>query len=84
MQRFLCKMGDLLSPDLHGFMKGRSTANCFIKCVNRDNVTCRAFIDTIMEELTVKDVTGRLLGQIKDYLYARKAKVWGQGALKIL
>ena len=80
-----------MSPNLHGFMKGRSTSDCFIKCQSNMNVTCRAFIDlkgafdrankdVILEELILKGVKGKLLGWIQDYLSDRKAKVWFHGA----
>lgn len=89
LQRLLYKVSALLSPNLHGFMKGRSTADCFIKFLSSNNVTCRAFVglkgafgrvnkNFIMEEFIIKGVKGRLLGWIQDYLYDRKAKVWFQ------
>ena len=73
-------------------MKGRSTSDCFIKCLSNANVNCRAFIDlkgafdkanrdVILEELMMKGVKGKLLGWIWDYLCDRKAKVWLQGAV---
>ena len=91
LQRLLYKVSDLMSPNLHGFMRGRSTADCFLKCLSNANVTCRAFIDlkgafdrankdVIMEELVMKGVTGKLLGWIQDYLYGRQGKVWFQGS----
>lgn len=68
-------------------MKGRSTADGFIKCLSNDSVTCRAFIDlkgafdrakkdVIMEELIIKGVKGELLGWIHNYLYGRQVKIW--------
>ena len=91
LQRLLYKVGDLMSPNLHGFMKGRSTADCFLKCLSNNSVTCRAFIDlkgafdrankdVVMEELIMKGVKGKLLGWIQDYLYDRQGKVWFQGS----
>ena len=92
LQRLIYKVGDLMSPNLYGFMKGRCTANCFVKCLSNTTVTCRAFVDlkgafdrankdVIMEELVMKGVKGKLLGWIREYLYNRKAKVWFQGAV---
>lgn len=91
LQRLLYKVEGSMSRNLHGFMRGRSSADCFIRCLGSSNVTCRAFIDlkgafdrankdVIMEELVLKGVKGRLLKWIQDYLYDRTAKVWVQGA----
>ncbi|XP_050700378.1 uncharacterized protein LOC126987455 [Eriocheir sinensis] len=91
LNRLLYKLGDRLSPNLHGFMKGRSTSDCFLKCLSNPDVNCRAFVDlkgafdrankdVIMEELTLQGVRGRLLSWIRDYLYGRRAQVVFQGA----
>ena len=90
LNRLLYKISDQLSPNMHGFMKGRSSSDCFLKCLSDVKVTCRAFVDlkgafdrankdVIMEELVLKGVRGKLLRWIRDYLYERKAKVVFQG-----
>lgn len=38
-------IGDVLSPNLYGFMKGKGTKNAVIKCLSHDNDYCRVFID---------------------------------------
>ncbi|KAK3895411.1 hypothetical protein Pcinc_000864 [Petrolisthes cinctipes] len=92
LNRLLYKISSKLSSNLHGFMKGRSTSDCFIKCLANTPSKCRAFVDlkgafdrankdVIIEELIVKGIKGRLLEWICDYLYNRKAQVWFQGAV---
>lgn len=63
--RLIYNVGDSMSPNLHGFMKGRSTDKCFIKCLSNVPVTCRSLIDlkgafdwsnknVVIEELIVR------------------------------
>lgn len=90
LHRLLYKVGDNLSSNLFGFMKGRSTGDCFVHCLSNTNVSTRVFIDlkgafdrankdVILEELVHKGVKGKLLGWIRDYLCNRTGKVWFQG-----
>ena len=91
LNRLLYKIEGLLSPNLYGFIKGRSTMDCIMNCLNNSNATCRAFIDikgafdrankeVILEELVNLGVTGKLLKWIQSYLSNRKARVWLQGS----
>ena len=90
LNRLLYKIDGLLSDNLYGFLKGKSTTDCVIKCLSNSNVNCRLFVDlkgafdkankeVILESLVNKGVKGRLLMWISDYLSNRKASVWFQG-----
>lgn len=88
--RLIYKVGDQLSNNLFGFLKGKSTNDCVVKVLSNANATCRVFIDlkgafdkanrdVILEELINKGVTGKLLGWVESYLSGRKGKVLYQG-----
>lgn len=90
MKRLLYKLDDLMSDNLFGFIKGKSTIDCVKRCLSHSNTNCRGFVDlmgafdkanqdVILEELIVKGIKGRLLGWIGDNLIRRKAKVSFQG-----
>lgn len=88
----LYKVGDHLSPNLHGFMKDRFTSDCLFQCLSMPGVTCQAFVDlkgafdranqdVIMKEPVMKVVRSRLLSWIKDYLSGRRTQVVVQYAV---
>lgn len=90
MNRLLYKLGDLMSDNLFGFIKGKSTTDCVTRCLSISNINYRVFVDlkaafdkanpdVILEELINKGIKGRLLEWIEDYLIGRKAKVTFQG-----
>ena len=90
LNRLLFVIGDQLSHNLYGFIKGKSTSDCVIKVLSNPDVKCRAFVDlkgafdrangdVILEELVNKGVRGKLLRWLDGYLSNRKAKVWCQG-----
>ena len=90
LNRLTYIIGDQLSPNLFGFIKGKSTSDCVIKVLSNSDAKCRAFIDlkgafdransqVILEELVGKGVKGKLLQWIESYLNGRKAKVCYQG-----
>ena len=65
-------IGDQLSPNVFGFIKGKSTSDCVIRVLSNSDAKCRAFIDlkgafdransqVILEELVGKGVKGKLL-----------------------
>lgn len=92
LNRLLYIIGDQLSSNLFGFLKGKSTSDCIIKCLANENDYYRIFIDlqgafdkankeVILYELAGLGVEGRLLRWIGDYLYERKAQVWYQGCM---
>ncbi|XP_064104322.1 uncharacterized protein LOC135214183 [Macrobrachium nipponense] len=91
LNRLMYMIGDQLSPNVFGFIKGKSTSDCVIKALSNANVKCRAFVDlkgafdracsdVILEELVNKGVRGILLRWIRSYLTERRAKVWFQGS----
>lgn len=90
LNRLLYKLGDLMSDNLLGFVKGKSTTDCVIKCLNNSIINCRFFVDlkdafdkanqdVILEGLINKGIKGRLLSWIRDYFFGRRAKVYFQG-----
>ena len=90
LNRLLYKLGDLMSPNLFGFIGGKSTMDCVIKCLSNPNINCRVFVDlksafdkanhdVILEELVHKGIKGRLLKWIGDYLCGRRSIVYFQG-----
>ena len=90
LNRLLYKIDGLLSDNLHGFIKGKCTTDCVIKCLSNADINCRVFIDlkgafdkankeVILEQLVSKGIKGKLLQWICDYLSDRWAKVWFQG-----
>lgn len=92
LERLTYIIGDNLSNNLYGFMKGKGTTDAVIKCLSHDSDYCRTFIDlkgafdktnseVIMYELTKLGVSGRMLYWIGDYLQGRRAQVFFQGAL---
>lgn len=92
LNRLMYVIGDKLSCNLYGFMKGKGTSDCLIQCLSNDAEKCRVFVDlqgafdkangeVIMYELAMLGVTGTLLKWIGDYLSERRACVWFQGCL---
>ena len=92
LRRLIYKVGDSMSENLYGFMKGRATSDCFVHCLANTSASCQVYVDlkgafdranreVILEELVLKGVKGKLLGWIQDYLCNRKGKVWLQGIL---
>lgn len=90
LNRLLYKLGDLLFDDLFGFVKGKSTTDCVIKCLSTSIINRRVFVDlkdafdkadqdVILEGMINKGIKGRLLSRIRDYLFGRRAKVYFQG-----
>ena len=88
--RLKYKIDGLLSENLFGYLKGKSTTDCVIKCLSNAEVNCRLFVDlkgafdkankeVILESLVNKGIKGKLLMWISDYLTNRKASVWFQG-----
>ena len=88
--RLMYIIGDQLSSNLFGFIKGKSTANCVMKVMSNTDAACRVFVDlkgafdrankdVILEELINKGVCGKLLKWIHSYLSDRRGKVWLQG-----
>ena len=90
LNRLLFVIGDQLSNNMYGFIKGKCTTDCVLRVLCNNNVKCRAFVDlkgafdranreVILEELVNKGVKGSLLRWIHSYLNERKAKVLFQG-----
>ena len=90
LNRLIYKIKDLMSDNMYGFMKGKSTSDCVISALSNADVQCRVFVDlkgafdkankdVILEELVSKGIKGKLLRWIADYLSDRKARVWFQG-----
>ena len=70
--RLLYKLGGLMSDNLFGFIKDKSTTDRVIKCLGSPNINCRVFVDlkgahdkanqdVILKELINKGIKGRLL-----------------------
>ena len=84
-------IGEKLDENLHGFMNGKSTKNCFGEFMKSEpfvNVT--AFVDLnsafdtanrsiILEELAKLGIDGKLLAWIRGYLSNRVSKVYYKG-----
>ena len=45
LNRLLYALGDQFSPNLYGFMKGKSTSDCVLRVLCGNGVKCRAFVD---------------------------------------
>ena len=92
LNRLQYQIGDKLSSNLYGFIRGKSTSDCINRYLSATDVKCRAFIDlqgafdkvcgsVILNELPGMGVQGKLLTWIADYLHDRRAQVWFQGFL---
>ena len=93
LERMVYVIGDKLSNNLYGFMKGKGTVDADIKCLAHGSNYFRAFIDLqgafdkangkiILYYLSRMGVSGRLLHWIEDYLHGRRAQVSYQGHLR--
>lgn len=92
LNRLLYLIGDQLSDNLYGFIKGRGTSDAVIRCLTNDADYCRVFVDlkgafdkangeVILCELARLGVRGRILHWVGDYLFGRRAQVCYQGHL---
>lgn len=45
LNRLLYKLGDLMSGNLFGFVKSKSTTDCVIKCLSSSSINFRVFVD---------------------------------------
>ena len=90
LNRLLYKVEGLMSSNLYGFMKNRSTTDCVIKCLSASKISCRLFLDlkgafdkankdVVLECLVAKGIKGKLLRWLSDYLTGRKGSVYFQG-----
>ena len=92
LNRLVYIVGENLSCNLFGFLEGKCTSDCVIKCLSNDADRCRVFVDlqgafdkahseVVMNELAALGVSGKLLHWIGDYLHGRRICVWYQGCL---
>ena len=92
LHRLQYQVGDGLSSNLYGFIRGKGTSDSIIHCISANGITCRAFIDlqgafdkisgdVVLYELAGIGVEGKLLTWVADYLRDRSAQVWYQGFL---
>ncbi|XP_076049533.1 uncharacterized protein LOC143030260 [Oratosquilla oratoria] len=45
LRRLIYKVGDKMSENLYGFMKGRATSDCFVHCLANTNASCQVYVD---------------------------------------
>ena len=90
LNRLLSKIGPQLSPNLNGFIEGRSTSNCIATYLANEKAKFSVFLDLkgafdranrqiILYQLAQMGVKGKLLAWIRDYLTDRKGYVHFQG-----
>ena len=91
LNRLQFTLGGKLSNNLYGFMKGKSTKDCFIEFMNSENQTqVTTFLDlksafdianrtVIMDHLVDLGVKGRMLEIIRCYFTDRFSKVYYKG-----
>ena len=93
LNRLQFTLSGKLSDKLHGFMKGKSTKDCFIKFMNAEHFSgVTTFLDlqtafdianstVILDHLATLGVKGKLLELIRSYLTNRFSKVYYKGYL---
>ena len=91
LNRLRFTLDSKLSGNLYGFMKGKSTKNCFIEYMNTESFSgVTTFLDlksafdianrtVILEHLVDLGIKGKLLELIRSYLSDRTAKVYYKG-----
>ena len=91
LNRLLSKIGPQLSPNLNGFIEGKSTSNCIATYLANEKAKFSVFLDLkgafdranrqiILYQLAQMGVKGKLLAWIRDYLTDRKGYVHFQGS----
>ena len=72
LHRLQYQIGDLLSDNIYGFIRGKGTSDCIVSCLSTSDVKSRAFIDlqgafdrvsgdVVLYELACNGVEGKLL-----------------------